>query len=132
MVVTHITPNTPGLPGRPDLITITQAQYDADLEQSYEAGRADERRRAREAAQQAMVGRRHDSISAYLKARGWRIDQFKANGVEWVDRNGNFRIGVPNKITAKSWMHVLEAIAKYYGGSSQTYATEILSHRGSN
>ena len=115
-----------------NLVTLTPQEYAEELDRAYARGRVDERRHAREAAQQAMVGRRHDSISAYLKARGWRIDQFKANGVEWVDRNGNFRIGVPNKITAKSWMHVLEAIAKYYGGSSQTYATEILSHRGSN
>lgn len=116
----------------PGLVTLSRPQYEAELAEAYERGRVDERKSARESAQQAMIGNRRTSIATYLRARGWRQDIYKTNGVEWVDRNGNFRVGVPHKLTPKSWMHIVDALAKYYGGSSQAIATEILSMRGSN
>lgn len=119
-----------------DLMNITRTQYQNALDAAFDAGmaqgRIEERKHARDQANKAMVGRRHEAVQRYLRSKGWHIAAYKENGIEWTDGGRHHRIGVPNKITPSSWMTVLHSLATYYGKSQDHIAIDILSNSGRN
>lgn len=111
-----------------DIMNITRQQFEEAIAEAVEAGRAEERIRARGAANRAMAGNKLQVIDRYLHGNGWAPVAIKETGREWVDSSGRHRIGVPNKVTKTTWDTILVALANYYRKSEKAIESEILSY----
>lgn len=114
----------------PETITITRAQYEAEITEAYANGRADERKHQRDKVTETLTSNRHDTVVRYFKAMGWKMIAVKPNGTEWLDPPGSFRVGLPSKITTRSWATLLRGMAEYYHKSMQAVQADILAGGG--
>jgi hypothetical protein len=115
-----------------DLITLTGVQYRDDIQSAYEDGREagikEERIRQRDKVTDALTSNRHDTVERYLKSTGWRLVAVKGNGTEWIDSRENFRVGLPTKITSKSWETLLRGLSTYLDKPPQAIQADILDY----
>jgi hypothetical protein len=112
----------------PDTVTLSSAELEAEIAAAYAMGQSDERKKQRDKVIDALTTNRHDTIERYLKTTGWRMVAVKSSGTEWLDARESFRVGLPTRITPRSWMTLLRGLAAYHSKSPQAIQADILSY----